>query len=95
MMAGAGVPTNLVIGGEDNPVGIATDVVPTIAELLGIKNEVTSAGLIDAEVSASSTASEDEAHNALHSAIGPRLRRVQEGGESVRATRTRFAESAL
>lgn len=47
MMAGAGVPSNLVIGSESNPVGIATDVVPTVAELLGIKNEVMSAGLID------------------------------------------------
>lgn len=48
MMAGAGVPSNLVIGSEDNPVGIATDVVPTVAELLGIKSEVMGAGLIDA-----------------------------------------------
>ncbi|HNK41399.1 MAG TPA: hypothetical protein PL002_09440 [Flavobacteriales bacterium] len=47
LMAGAGVPSNLVVGGEDNPVGIATDIVPTVAELLGIKSEVMAAGLID------------------------------------------------
>jgi len=47
LMAGAGVPGNLVIGGEDNPVGIATDIVPTVAELLGIKSQVMGAGLID------------------------------------------------
>ena len=47
MMAGAGVPSNMIIGSEDNPVGIATDVVPTVAELLGFKSEVMSAGLID------------------------------------------------
>ncbi|QQR84915.1 MAG: twin-arginine translocation signal domain-containing protein [Flavobacteriales bacterium] len=48
MMVGAGVQSNLRIGSEGSPVGIATDVVPTIAELLGVKNEVMSAGLIDA-----------------------------------------------
>lgn len=46
MMVGAGVPAGLQIGNEDNPVGLATDIVPTIAELLGIKNEVLSAGFI-------------------------------------------------
>jgi hypothetical protein len=46
MLVGAGAPAGLQIGGEDNPVGLATDVVPTIAELLGIKNEVLSAGFI-------------------------------------------------
>lgn len=47
MMAGAGVPSNLRIGSEGNPVGIATDVVPTIAELLGIKSEVMNAGYLN------------------------------------------------
>jgi len=46
MMAGAGVPAGLQVGSEDNPVGLATDIVPTIAELLGIKNEVMGAGFL-------------------------------------------------
>jgi hypothetical protein len=46
MMAGAGVPQNLQVGGEGNPVGLATDMVPTIGEVLGIKHEIMSAGLI-------------------------------------------------
>ncbi len=46
MMAGPNVPTNLQIGGEGNPIGLATDMVPTIGEILGIKNEVMGAGLI-------------------------------------------------
>ena len=47
MMAGANVPSNLSIGSEDNQVGIVTDVVPTIAEILGVKNEVLSAGFLE------------------------------------------------
>lgn len=47
MMAGANVPSNLSIGSEDNQVGIVTDVVPTIAEILGVKNEVMSAGFLE------------------------------------------------
>ena len=46
MMAGPSVPANLSVGGEGNPVGIVTDVVPTIAEILGVKNEVMGAGLL-------------------------------------------------
>ena len=46
MMAGPGVPQNLQVGGEGNPVGLATDMVPTIGEVLGIKHEIMSAGLI-------------------------------------------------
>ena len=47
LMAGAGVQAGLQIGSEGSPVGLVTDAVPTVAELLGIKNEVLSAGLID------------------------------------------------
>ncbi|MBK9275319.1 MAG: hypothetical protein IPM49_12390 [Flavobacteriales bacterium] len=47
LMAGAGVQAGLQVGSEGSPVGLVTDVVPTVAELLGIKNEVLSAGLID------------------------------------------------
>jgi hypothetical protein len=46
MMAGAGVPPGLMIGSEDNPVGLVTDLVPTVAELLGFKQDVLNAGLI-------------------------------------------------
>ncbi len=46
MMAGANVPNNLSIGSEGNQVGIVTDVVPTIAEILGVKNEVMGAGFL-------------------------------------------------
>lgn len=46
MMAGPGVESNLVIGTENNPRGDAADVVPTIAEILGIKNDVMSRGLL-------------------------------------------------
>ena len=46
MMAGPSVPASLSVGGESNPVGIVTDVVPTIAEVLGVKNEVMGAGML-------------------------------------------------
>jgi hypothetical protein len=48
MMAGPNVPSNLVIGGENNPVGLTSDGVPTVAEILGIKQEVMSAGFLQA-----------------------------------------------
>ena len=44
MMAGPGVQSNLVVGGENNPKGDIVNVVPTIAELLGIKNDVVNSG---------------------------------------------------
>ncbi len=46
MMVGPGIDGNLRVGGEDNPVGDAADIVPTIAEILGIKDRVMSAGLL-------------------------------------------------
>jgi hypothetical protein len=46
LMAGAGVEQGLMVGGEDNPVGLVTDLVPTVAELLGFKQDVMGAGLI-------------------------------------------------
>lgn len=46
MMAGPGVPSNLSVGAEGNAVGIVTDAVPTIAEILGVKNEVLGVGLL-------------------------------------------------
>jgi len=49
LMAGPGIPANLKVGSESNPVGDATDCIPTIAEILGIKNEVTGAGFLDSD----------------------------------------------
>lgn len=46
MMAGPGIDSDLIVGAEDNPIGNAADVVPTIAEILGIKNDVINAGLL-------------------------------------------------
>jgi len=46
IMAGPNVPSGLSIGSESNPVGITSDNVPTIGEILGVKQEIMSAGLI-------------------------------------------------
>ncbi|TVR81668.1 MAG: hypothetical protein EA412_02560 [Chitinophagaceae bacterium] len=52
LMAGPQIPSNLKVGSANmdinasNPIGDATDCVPTIAEILGLKNEVMSAGLL-------------------------------------------------
>ena len=46
LMAGPGIDADLVVGSETNPVGDASDIVPTIAEILGIKNEVFNTGLL-------------------------------------------------
>ncbi|MFN0203906.1 MAG: hypothetical protein ACKVTZ_20465 [Bacteroidia bacterium] len=45
-MVGKNVPSNLGIGNENNPVGLTFDIAPTIAEILGIKNEVMNSGLL-------------------------------------------------
>jgi hypothetical protein len=47
LMAGPNVPRDLVVGSENNPSGRLTDIVPTIAHALGIKDEVMNAGLLD------------------------------------------------
>ena len=46
MMVGPCVEPNLVVGSPDNPIGDAADLVPTIAEVLGIKDEVMNAGFL-------------------------------------------------
>ena len=46
-MVGTTVPSNLMMGSESNPIGVVTDFNLTIAEILGYKDEVKSAGLID------------------------------------------------
>lgn len=49
MMAGPNVPTNLTVGGEGNPIGASADIVPTIAHILGIKQDVLQSGLLAPE----------------------------------------------
>ena len=46
MMAGPGIDANLQVGTEEAPIGDASDIVPTIAEILGIKNDVINRGLL-------------------------------------------------
>ena len=41
------VPQNNTIGNELNPIGRITDIVPTIADIFGIYNEVKNSGTID------------------------------------------------
>ena len=48
-MAGPGVPQNLSIGSEANPVGFTSDNVPTIGEILGVKDEIMGAGFLQPE----------------------------------------------
>lgn len=48
LMAGPNVPQNLEIGGEGNPVGMVSDSMMTVAEILGVKPEVQSSGLVAA-----------------------------------------------
>lgn len=45
LLAGPNIPSNLVVGSETNPVGMVTDSMMTIADILGVKNEVQSAGM--------------------------------------------------
>jgi hypothetical protein len=49
VMAGPGVPQNLSIGSEANPVGFTSDNVPTIGEILGVKDEIMGAGFLQPE----------------------------------------------
>jgi len=46
LMAGPNVPQNLTIGSENNPIGFASDSMLTIADILGVKNEVLNAGML-------------------------------------------------
>jgi hypothetical protein len=47
LMAGPDVPSGLVIGSNDNPIGQATDTMMTAADVLGVKPEVQTAGLVE------------------------------------------------
>lgn len=46
MMVGKGVPEGLEIGDESRPIGMNADLVPTIADILGIKDQVMGAGYL-------------------------------------------------
>ncbi len=39
-------PQGLTIGGEDNPVGMVTDTMMTVCDILGVMPEVQSAGMV-------------------------------------------------
>lgn len=47
LMVGPGIDSGLQVGNEGMPVGDAADVVPTIADLFGVKELVASQGLLD------------------------------------------------
>ncbi len=46
LMAGPTIPSNLMVGNEDNPVGRISDTMMTVADLLGVKPEVQAAGTV-------------------------------------------------
>ena len=46
LIAGPGIDSNLTIGSETNGVGDIVNITPTIAEILGFKQEMTNAGLV-------------------------------------------------
>jgi hypothetical protein len=46
-MVGPGIDGGLRVGAPEMPTGDAADVVPTIAELFGVKDIVASQGLLD------------------------------------------------
>jgi hypothetical protein len=48
LMAGPGIPQNLVVGGEGNPIGSVTDAMLTVADLLGVKQNVLNGGMLQA-----------------------------------------------
>jgi hypothetical protein len=47
MMAGRGIDGGLRVGGPNDPIGDSSDIVPTIADLFGIKDIVANQGLLD------------------------------------------------
>ena len=46
MMAGPGIQSNISIGSEGNAVGDLLNITPTIAEILGFKQDVINTGLV-------------------------------------------------
>jgi len=47
LMVGPGIDGNLQVGNPSQPVGDASDIVPTIADLFGVKNIIMNQGLLD------------------------------------------------
>ncbi|HXR79923.1 MAG TPA: hypothetical protein VN763_03350, partial [Saprospiraceae bacterium] len=47
LMVGPGIDGSLRVGSVDNPIGDASDIVPTIADLFGLKDIVASKGLLE------------------------------------------------
>jgi hypothetical protein len=47
LMVGPGIDGGLRVGAPDNPIGDASDIVPTIADLFGLKDIVASKGLLE------------------------------------------------
>ena len=45
LMAGPSVPAGQIVGGEGNPIGLASDTMMTVADLLGVMPEVQAAGM--------------------------------------------------
>ena len=45
LMAGPAIPAGLSIGSETNPIGLVSDTMMTVADLLGVKAEVQAAGM--------------------------------------------------
>ena len=48
LMAGPSVPSGLIVGGEGNPIGLASDSMLTVADILGVKNSVLDGGMLAA-----------------------------------------------
>jgi hypothetical protein len=46
-MAGPNVPSNLVVGSEGNTIGQVSDAMMTVADILGVKQAVLDAGMVD------------------------------------------------
>ncbi len=47
LMVGKNVPQGMSVGNEANPIGRLTDIVPTIADIFGVWDDVKNAGLVD------------------------------------------------
>jgi len=47
-MAGPTIPSNLTVGGEGNPIGFTSDTMLTVAEVLGVKEDVVQGGMLSA-----------------------------------------------
>jgi hypothetical protein len=46
LMAGPNIPANNMVGSEGNPIGLASDAMLTVADILGVKADVQNAGMI-------------------------------------------------